>query len=78
MTSWNDLYAAAQAAGFYAAVADAELNASDTIHLEHAAPADQFEELCFATLASRLAYGTGNRDRDEAERDFFAAHGVRF
>lgn len=78
MTNWTDLYTAALAAGFFDAVMAAEENANDTIHAERAAAAEEFDALCLASLADRLAYGTGNRERDEAERGFFAAHGVRF
>jgi hypothetical protein len=78
MSNWKDLYAAAIDAGFFHAVMSAEENASDTIYAEKAAREDEFDALCFCTLAGRLSYGTGEPEQDEAERVFFTAHGVRF
>ena len=72
-TEWYNLDAAAQAAGFYQLMMGAEDNANETIHVEKAAPAEEFADLCFGSLEGLLA-----DCNDAAAHAFFKAQGVRF
>jgi hypothetical protein len=74
MNNWSEIRKAASDAGFSAGWMNAEINASDTVHVEKSFPVSDFDKIALASLCQMLAYG----ELDKAEHDFYVALGVKF
>jgi hypothetical protein len=74
MKTWTEIRKAADAAGFYHGWMGAEENAAETIYVEKARPAEDFDAVALASLEDTLACGT----LDPAEHEFFVTLGIKF